>query len=165
MPQIIDYKTQYTDIEFIKRHLSQHNESQAWLCGVLDFASGELARRRFRPDLDSELIGDEFQIFGPLTYKIKDQIKEYGGKWNPSTKRWILWPTDQALREDCLASIDAKLEELGYELSEVYYPEFKEGIPWDCWINDYNQGKLWAEANGEFIRKDNTFHRHKNKRP
>ena len=161
MAQIINYRTQYTDIEFINDHLSKHEENEAWICGVLDFASGELIKRRSRPDLDSEIVSGQFQIFGRLTYDIKDEIKRFGGKWDPGVKRWSLPTLDRDGIANCLASIDKVLSELGYEPDDVYYPEFKLGIPWSAWIYDYNRGKAWAERNGGKIRKDNTFHKRK----
>lgn len=159
--KIENYSTEHTNIDFVNAHLKNNKESRAWICGVLDFASGEINNRRSKPLLDSIIINKTFHIFGKQTFEIKDNLKEHGAKWDPNRKSWYINISDEKSIENFISDIDKALENLGKDPSEVYYPEFLLGMPWKKWIEEYDRGKEWANKNATEIQKNTTYNRMK----
>ena len=58
-----NYSNDYKNWKFLENHLKDYQESEAWVCGVLDFLDRSLQRRIPRPFLDYEIRNNRLFIF------------------------------------------------------------------------------------------------------
>ena len=58
-----NYSNDYKNWKFLENHLKDNQESEAWVCGVLDFLDRSFQRRIPRPFLDYEIRNNKLFIF------------------------------------------------------------------------------------------------------
>ncbi|MDC1138814.1 hypothetical protein OAT19_00770 [Gammaproteobacteria bacterium] len=138
-----NYSNEYKNIAPLKEHLEKNNETEAWVCGVLDFVKDEIIHRKPKPDLDFEIKNNKLLIYSSdkndqnyslaldyeiskdkafisgQTYYFKEELKSLGGRWEPKEKKWYFFLKNKNAIEDLVNKIEEKID---YESRDLNSP-------------------------------------------